>query len=365
MTKIKEVLKHIEYIAPLARQEGYDNSGLHAGDPEMEISGVLITLDITEAVVDEAIMQNCNLIISHHPLIFKPIKSITPKSEPGRCLLKAIRHNIALYAAHTNLDNVMGGVNSMIGQKLGLNNLHILQPLTGILQKLVVFVPLAQAGKVREAMFAAGAGQIGQYDSCSYNLEGHGTFRPLPGTTPFVGETGKLHSEPEIRIETICETRLLPAVIQAMVNAHPYEEVAWDAYPLTNEFPLAGSGMVGWLNAPMTERDFLAMVKEIFMAGCVKYSPLTNREIQKVAFCGGSGNFLISTALAAEADAFITGELKYHDYFLAEGKILMIEAGHYETEQYTSQLLYEIVKEKFTTFASRISNIRTNPINYL
>lgn len=365
MTKIKEVLKHIESIAPLSRQESYDNSGLHAGDPEVEVKGILIALDVTEAVVNEAIDQDCNLIISHHPLIFKPIKSITPKSEPGRCLLKAIRHNIALYAAHTNLDNVMGGVNSMIGQKLGLNSLQILQPLAGILQKLVVFVPHAQADEVREALFTAGAGQIGQYDSCSYNLDGSGTFRPLPGTQPFVGETGKMHSEPETRIETICETRLLPSVIQAMIKVHPYEEVAWDAYPLTNEFPLAGSGMIGFLNKPMPEADFLTIVKGVFNAGCVKYSPLTSRGVQKVAFCGGSGNFLISAALTAGADVYITGELKYHDYFLAEGKILLIEAGHYETEQYTSQLLYEIVKEKFTTFATRISNIRTNPVNYL
>lgn len=365
MTKIKEVIKLIETIAPLSRQENYDNSGLHAGDPEMEVKSVLIALDVTETVVDEAIEQGCNLIISHHPVIFKPLKSITPKSEPGRCLLKAIRHNIVLYAAHTNLDNVMGGVNSMIGRKLGLENLQILQPLTGALQKLVVFVPHAHAEEVREAMFTAGAGHIGQYDQCSYNLEGKGTFRALPGTQPFVGETGKMHSEPETRIEVICESHLLSTVVQAMVKAHPYEEVAWDAYSLTNEFPLAGSGMIGMFASPMQEVDFLAHVKQVFNAGCVKYSPLINRRVKKVAFCGGSGNFLISAAMKMGADVFITGELKYHDYFLAERKVLLVEAGHYETEQFTSQLLYEIVKEKFTTFATRISNIRTNPINYL
>lgn len=365
MTKIKEVLDHIEKLAPLSRQESYDNSGLNAGDSSIEVTGILIALDITEAVIDEAIELECNLILSHHPLIFKPLRNITPHTEPGRCLIKAISKQIALYAAHTNLDNVIGGVNTMIGQKLGLKDLKILQPVSGVLQKLVVFVPHAHAETVREAMFAAGAGRIGQYDACSYNLEGEGTFRPQQGTNPFVGETGMLHKEPETRIETICESRLVGAVVEAMIKAHPYEEVAWDAYPLSNAYPLAGSGMVGTLSVPMKEEAFLAHAKEVFGTGCVKYSPLTGRTVSKVAFCGGSGNFLISAATSAKADVFLTGELKYHDYFLAEGKILLVEAGHFETEQFTSQLLYEIVKEKFTTFATRISTIRTNPVNYL
>ncbi|GAB1405270.1 Nif3-like dinuclear metal center hexameric protein [Lentimicrobium sp.] len=365
MTKIKEVLNYIEHLAPLSRQESYDNSGLQAGDPEAEVSGILIALDLTEEVIQDAVEQGANLIITHHPLIFKPLKNITTHTMPGRCLLKAMRHGIALYAAHTNLDNVMGGVNSMIGQKLGLHDLQILQPVSGILQKLVVFVPHAHADKVREALFVAGAGQIGLYDSCSYNLEGSGTFRPLPGTRPFTGETGKLHFEPETRIETICETRLLSRIVEAMIQAHPYEEVAWDAYPLSNKFTGAGSGMMGRLENPLPEIDFLTRVKQTFNAGCVKYSPLKNEAVKRVAWCGGSGSFLIPDAIAAKADVFITGEIKYHDYFLAEGKIVLIEAGHYETEQYTSQLLYQIIKEKFTNFATRISRICTNPINYL
>lgn len=362
---ISEIIRHIESIAPLSYQETYDNSGLLIGSPTQHAGGALITLDVTEAVVDEAIALGLNLIISHHPLIFKPIRQITGNSETERCIVKAIKNDIAIYAAHTNLDNAPEGVNAMICKKLGLMNNRILEPSADNLRKLVVFVPRSHTHEVREAMFEAGAGRLGNYDSCSFNLEGNGTFRAGENADPFIGSKGEMHTEAETRIEVLCENFNLRQVVQAMLQAHPYEEVAYDVYPLLNDNHYAGSGMIGELAEPLTEKAFLEMVKSIFGPGCLKYSPLRSVKIKKVAVCGGSGNFLISKAKAAGADAFITGELKYHDYFLAENKILLIEAGHYETEQFTRELLNQIIKEKFTTFATRISAIATNPVNYL
>ncbi len=363
--KIGDIIRAIETLAPVSYQESYDNSGLYCGSAGWEASGALFTLDVTEAVVDEAIALGYNLIIAHHPLIFKPLKRITGGNDQERSIVKAIKNDIAIYAAHTNLDNAYGGVNAMICRKLGLKNCSILQPAADMLRKLVVFVPESHAEAVRTAIFNAGAGHIGDYDSCSYNLEGFGTFRAQVGTNPFVGAIGSIHKEPEVRIETVCESHALGRIVAAMVEVHPYEEVAWDAYPLTNENPRVGSGMVGEFEEAMDEMDFLKLLKSVFGTGCVKYSPLTGRKIKKVALCGGSGNFLIHQAMAKKADAFVTGELKYHDYFLAEGKILLAEAGHYETEQFTKELLAAIVKEKFTTFATRISGIQSNPVNYL
>ncbi|HRW68056.1 Nif3-like dinuclear metal center hexameric protein [Lentimicrobium sp.] len=363
--KIGDIIRAIEEVAPLPYQESYDNSGLYCGSVHDEATGALFTLDVTEEVVDEAIEAGYNLIVAHHPLIFKPLKRILDNSITGRCIIKAIKNDIAVYAAHTNLDNVHRGVNAMICSKLGLVNCRILQPAPDLLKKLVVFVPEDHAEIVRQAMFTAGAGHIGNYDSCSFNAEGHGTFRALDGADPFVGAMGSLHSEPEVRIETICESHALHRIVKAMIDAHPYEEVAWDAYPLVNLHQRAGSGMMGEFSEAMDEMDFLMLVKRVFGPGCIKYSPLTGRKVQRVALCGGSGNFLIQAAMSQNADAFITGELKYHDYFLAENRILLTEAGHYETEQFTKELLVQIVKEKFTTFATRISGIQTNPVNYL
>ena len=363
--KIGDIIHAIEETAPITYQETYDNSGLYCGSIHDEAIGALFTLDVTEEVVDEAIEAGYNLIIAHHPLIFKPLKRIMDNSVTGRCIIKAIKNDIAVYAAHTNLDNAHRGVNAKICAKLGLVNCRILQPAADLLRKLIVFVPKDHAETVRQAIFAAGAGHIGNYDSCSFNAEGQGTFRALNGADPFVGAMGSLHSEPEVRIETICESQALNRIVKAMIDAHPYEEVAWDAYPLVNMHQGVGSGMMGEFEEAMDEVDFLRLVKQLFGPGCLKHSPLTGRRVQRVALCGGSGNFLVQTAMAQKADAFITGELKYHDYFLAENKILLAEAGHYETEQFTKELLVQIVKEKFTTFATRISSIQTNPVNYL
>lgn len=363
--QVKEIIEIIERTAPLSLQESYDNSGLLTGHPDDTVTGALITLDITGEVIDEAISLGFNLIVAHHPIIFKPLKKINGNNDVERCIIKAIRNNIALYAAHTNLDNSPEGVNAMLCKKLGISRPSILSPVEGLLRKLVVFVPVNHADKVRDAMFIAGAGHIGQYDSCSFNMEGTGTFKAREGALPYVGTIGQIHHEPEVRIETIVPSHAEHRVLKAMLAAHPYEEVAWDSYILTNQATGFGAGMSGFIENEPNEIDFLHHIKQVLGVNCLKYSPLTGRKVRKVAVCGGSGNFLIPDAIRSGADVFVTGELKYHDYFLAEGRILLVEAGHYETEQFTKELLYQVVKEKFPTFALQISSIRTNPVNCL
>lgn len=363
--KLFEITDTIEAFAPVPSQESYDNSGLIIGNKDELITGALITLDITEAVIDEAISLGYNLIISHHPLVFKAIKKITGSNNTERCIIKAIKHGIALYAAHTNLDNSYQGVNAILAEKIGLINTEILQPIKGSLVKFVVFVPKSHHELVQKAIFRSGGGVIGDYDCCSFNLEGSGTFRALDGSDPFVGEIGNLHTEPEIRIETIMPKWLENKVVKSVIEAHPYEEVAWDSYPLNNEYSRLGAGMFGILPAPADEIDFLTELKNILNIPYLKHSPFVNRKVMKVGLCGGSGNFLIEDAISKRCDVFITGELKYHDYFSAENRIMLIEAGHYETEQFSKELLYRKLKEKFTTFALQISGIISNPVNYL
>lgn len=363
--QLKDIIHCIETIAPLPLQESYDNSGLLTGHPSDTVKSALITLDVTEAVIDEAIKGGYDLILAHHPLIFKPLKKINGHNEVERCVIKSIKNNIALYAAHTNLDNSDAGVNAMLCGKLGLNHTAILSPISGNLCKLVIFVPESHAATVQQAIFSAGAGHIGKYDSCSFNISGKGTFRALEGADPFVGKIGEMHAESEIRVETIVPVWLENKVLSAAKEVHPYEEVAWDSYPLNNKALNTGSGMLGFFDKAVSEQTFIDLLKEKLKVPVIKCSTFTNRKISKVAVCGGSGNFLIQDAIKAGADAFVTGELKYHDYFLAEGRILLVEAGHYETEQFTKELLYQIVKEKFPTFALQISMINTNPVNYL
>lgn len=363
--KLSEITNFIESIAPVPTQENYDNSGLLIGSKEKVITGCLITLDITEEVIDEAISLGYNLIISHHPLIFTALKKITGSNATERCIIKAIKNDIAIYAAHTNLDNSLKGVNAILAEKLNLKNLSLLQPLKEKLRKLVVFVPESHHEVVRDAMFKAGAGVIGDYDCCSFNTAGKGSFKATEGTNPHVGEIGELHFEDEIKIETILPFWLEDKVVEAIREVHPYEEIAWDSYALTNEFPQVGSGMIGTLETPMDEIDFLNNVKKVLNTPVLKHSPLLHRKVSKIGICGGSGNFLLRDSIAKNCDVFITGELKYHDYFMTENKIVIVEAGHYETEQFTKELLYRLLKEKFTTFALQISGINSNPVIYL
>ncbi len=363
--KIKEIVSALERFAPLPLQDGFDNAGLQIGLTEAEATGALLCLDVTEAVLDEAVALGYNFVISHHPLIFKGCKSIIGRDYVERCIVKAIKNDIVIYSAHTNLDNAHGGVNYKIAEKIGLKNLKVLEPKADSLVKLVTFVPYKQADAVREALFAAGCGCIGDYDSCSYNLKGEGTFRANEGTHPFCGTVGELHREEEVRIETILPIYKKAEVIRALLTAHPYEEPAFDLYPLQNVWAQAGAGVVGELDEPEAELDFLCRIKNIFEVGCVRHSNLTGRKIQKVALCGGSGAFLLPKAIRAGADVFITGEIKYHDYFGHEDDILMAEIGHYESEQYTKEIFYSIIRDLFPNFALQMSRVNTNPIKYL
>lgn len=354
----------IETIAPLSYQETYDNAGLIIGSKEKEIEKAIICLDITEEVLNEAIDKQCQLIISHHPLIFKGFKKLNGKNATERIIVKAIQHDIAIYAAHTNLDNVNQGVNAMLAKKLNLKNPRILQPKRAMLRKLVCFCPTTHAEAVRNAIFEAGAGHIGNYDSCSFNTSGEGSFRASESANPFVGAINQLHYENEIRIETIFPAYLENKILKALFTTHPYEEVAYDIYTLENETNTIGSGMIGEIE----EKDeilFLQFVKSITNAKSIRHTALQGKPIKKVALCGGSGSFLIKDAIAAGADIFITGDVKYHDFFEAENKIIIADIGHYESEQYTKELLYSIIIKKFPNFAVLISEKNTNPIHYL
>ncbi|MDR1644469.1 MAG: Nif3-like dinuclear metal center hexameric protein [Tannerellaceae bacterium] len=362
---IREILREIEQYAPLPLQESFDNAGVQTGDVNRTATGALLCLDVTEAIVDEAIRKGCNLIIAHHPLAFKPFKSLTGKTYEERCIIKACKHDLVIYAAHTNLDNAKEGINHYLGERIGLRDMHILSPQKNILSKLVTFVPQSFAETVRQALFAAGAGHIGNYDACSFNLAGEGTFRPGANSQPFCGEAGKLHHEKEIRIETILPTFRQDEAIRALRSAHPYEEPAFDLYPLNNHWDAVGSGIVGELPEIEEAHPFLLRIKELFGPGCVKHSTPMGKPVRRVAFCSGSGAFLIPAAIASKADAFITGEARYNDFYDAEDNILLVVIGHYESEICTKDIFYRIISKKFPTFALHLSNVNSNPVKYL
>jgi dinuclear metal center YbgI/SA1388 family protein len=331
----------------------------------MEVESVLVCIDVTEEVVDEALLLGSGLIICHHPLIFGGIKRLTGASYVERVVMKAIVNNVAIYAAHTNLDSVNHGVNAMICQKLGLRDCQVLRPAGEGLIKLVTFVPRAHISTVLAALFAAGAGKIGNYDSCSFRGEGVGTFRGNDLTNPFVGQPGTFHEEPEARVETVFPERLQHAVVRALMAAHPYEEVAYDLLKLHNPDPGIGAGMVGELEQAEDEFAFIERVKHTFGCSVVKVSTPLGKPIKRVALCGGSGSFLIKNAIGAQADVYITADVKYHDFFLAENQIVIADIGHYESEKFTKELFYDILRKKITNFAVHLTGINTNPINYL
>lgn len=363
--KVKDIIAPIERMAPVSYQESYDNAGLIVGEYNQEVSGVLICLDVIESVIDEAVEKGANLIIAHHPIVFKGLKRFNGSNYVERTVIKAIQNNIAIYAAHTNIDSVKGGVSDKICDLIGLKNKKILSPLQDDLKKLVTFVPKDYAEKVRTALFEVGAGCIGNYDSCSFNAEGSGTFRGGEGTNPFVGEKGKVHMEAELRIETVFPSHLKGKVIGALLDAHPYEEVAYDIYAIENDNPEVGLGMIGELEKAEESIEFLKRIKTIFKTGCIRHTDLVKKEIKKVAVCGGSGSFLLRKAIAKKADVFVTGDFKYHEFFDAEGKIIIADIGHFESEQFTRDIFYEIVTKNFPNFAVHISEINSNPINYL
>ena len=362
--KIAAVISCLEAIASPTLQESYDNVGLLTGHTGWECIGILIALDATEEVILEARDRKCNLVVAHHPIIFGGLKKITGRNYVERTVITAIKNDIAIFAIHTNLDNVLYGVNGKIADQLGLVNRAILQPKNNILKKLFTFVPVQYAETVRTAIFIAGAGHIGNYSECSFNSSGTGTFKAGEGATPFSGSIGERKYEEEIRIEAIFPGWLENTIIEAMVLAHPYEKVAYDIISLQNPFQQVGSGLTGELPKPLSGPYFLEQVKKAFSLSIIRHTPLTGKLVRKVALCGGAGSFLIGAAAAADADFYITADVKYHEFFDANDKLVIADIGHYESEQFTISLLFDILSEKFPTFAVLKTGVVTNPVHY-
>ncbi|MBX3252618.1 MAG: Nif3-like dinuclear metal center hexameric protein [Chitinophagaceae bacterium] len=362
--KIKDIINVLENRAHPSLQESYDNAGLITGNPEEECTGILCTLDATEAVVEEAIAKKCNCIVAHHPIVFKGLKKITGKTYVERTIIKAIKHDIAIYAIHTNLDNIMEGVNGYMAAKLELTNCEPLLSKAGVLKKLYTFVPQAQAEQVRKAVFDAGAGHIGNYSECSFNAEGTGTFKGGEGANPFAGVPGQRHAESEVKLEVIFPGWLQHRVTEALIQAHPYEEPAYDIVLLENSHRRVGSGLTGLLPAPCEAGHFLEKLKKAFQLPVIRHTALTHGIIRRVSLCGGAGSFLISNALHFKSDIYITSDIKYHEFFDADSCMILADIGHYESEQFTTDLLYDILQEKFPTFAVLKTAVNTNPVLY-
>ena len=362
--KIQEIIAFLESVAHPSLQESYDNAGLLTGNPGWTCSGIITTLDATEAVVLEAVEKKCNLIVAHHPIIFGGLRKITGKNYVEQTIITAIKNDIAIYAIHTNLDNVLHGVNAAIADKLGLVNRRILQPKGDTLKKLFTFVPVAQAEQVRSAIFAAGGGHISQYSECSFNTSGQGTFKPGEGTNPFSGTIGERHTDEEIKMEMIFPAWQEKQVLKAMIAAHPYEEVAYDIIPLDNQNQGIGSGLTGELPQPLNEMAFLGLLKDRFDLSVIRHTPLLGKPVKKVALCGGAGSFLTGAAIASGADFYITGDVKYHEFFDANNRLVLADIGHYESEQYTTDLLFDVLRQKYLNFAVQKTGVKTNPVHY-
>jgi len=362
---VQDVINYLEELSPLAYAEDFDNVGLLVGNKNTRISGILVTLDTLETVVDEAIENNCNLIVSFHPIIFKGLKKITGKSYVERVVLKAIKNDIAIFAMHTALDNALQGVNNMICEKIGLINRKILIPQSGAIKKLTTYAPKEEAQKIREALFNAGAGSIGNYNQCSFNAEGIGTYNGNTNSNPTKGKKGNLHFEPEIQISVTYAKHLESKILQTLFKVHSYEEVAYEVNTLENKNQNIGMGMIGELKTPMEEISFLNHIKSKMKTKHIRHSALLSKPIQKVAVLGGSGSFAINDAKGANADIFITSDLKYHDFFTAENNIILADIGHYESEQYTKNGLVAFLTKKIPNFAVVLSKTNTNPVKYL
>jgi len=362
--KIKEITNYLEGIAPLSLQESYDNAGLLTGNDEMECHGIITSLDVTESVVEEAVQKKCNLIVAHHPIIFRGLKKLNGKNYVERTIIAAIKKDIAIYAIHTNLDNVPEGVNKKIAEKIGLQNCRALLPRPATLQKLVTFAPVKHAEAVRNALFQAGAGAIGKYDECSFNVEGTGTFKANDGSNPFVGNIGERHDENETRIEVIFPSRLQAKVVASLKEAHPYEEVAFYIHHLENVQSGVGSGLIGELNESISEKSLLGMLKSSFGLSLIKHTRFLEKPVTKIAVCGGAGIFLLPNAIAAGAAVYITSDIKYHEFFDADERILLADIGHYESEQFTIELLTDFLQQKFPNFAVLKTEMNTNPVKY-
>lgn len=369
---VRDIINMLGQLAPLEYSEGFDNTGLLVGNLNQKVTGVLVTLDTLEEVVDEAIKNHCNLIVSFHPILFKGLKKITGKTYVERVVLKAIKNDISIFAIHTALDNSWNGVNAMICEKLNLTKQRVLLPQAATIKKLVTFVPSTHIDHVRNTLFEAGAGNIGNYENCSFNIHGTGSFMGTENSNPTLGEKGKLHFEEEVQLGITFQKHLESRILSALFNSHPYEEVAYEITTLENHNQHVGMGMLGEFENPLSEDDFLKQLKKIFLSGVVRHSEKLGKPIQKVAVLGGSGSFAIEAAQSQQADAFVSADFKYHDFFAAEKKILLADIGHYESEQYTKELLVSYLSKKITNFAPAFnlgqvieSKVNTNPVHYL
>ena len=364
MEYISEIIQALNELAPESYAVSFDNVGLLVGNKNDSASKILITLDTTEAVIDEAIRKKCDLIITFHPIIFKGLKKINGSTYVERVVMKAIRNRIGIYAIHTNLDQAFYGVNHAICEKIGLTNTEILLPKQESLMQLTTYAPVSEAESVRKVLFESGAGNIGNYNQCSFNTTGFGTFRGNPMSDPFVGKQGILHREKEECIKVIFESRLESQIIAALKTYHPYEEVAYEIIRLENKNQTIGMGRIGILHHEMTETEFLAHLKKSMLAQVVRHSPFLDKTIKKVAVLGGGGSFALAEAKRKKADAFVSGDFKYHQFFEAENQILVADIGHYESERFTIELLGDFLRKKFTNFAIVLTEMNTNPINY-
>lgn len=362
---VNDIAKILEELAPLAHAEDFDNVGLLVGNPSMTVNGILVTLDTLENVVDEAITKKCNLIVSFHPIIFKGLKRITGSNYVERVVLKAIEHKIAIYSMHTALDNSKMGVNAKICEVLNIKNPEILMPRKGAIKKLTTYAPLADAEKIKSALFEAGAGEIGKYSNCSYSLDGVGSFKAGDQANPTVGKIGEIHLEKETQINVIFSFEKEKGILQALSDSHPYEEIAYEVITLENAHQDIGTGMIGTLTEEMDEKEFLLFVKNRMKAKVVRHSNLLGKKVKKVAVLGGSGAFAIGAAKKAKADMYISADFKYHDFFQAENQLVIADIGHFETEQFTKDLLVDYLTKKIPNFAVSLSESITNPIKYL
>lgn len=364
MAKIKDIISVLENIAPRGYQESYDNAGLITGSYDQEVNGILISLDCIESVLDEAIVKGCNLIVAHHPIVFKGLKQLNGKNYVERTIIKAIKNDIAIYAIHTNLDNVSNGVNAKIAEKLGLKNTRILAPKTNTLLKLEVYIPTADTNKVLAALHEVGAGNVGLYSHCSFTIAGKGTFRPTAGANPTIGQVGNQEVVEENKVELIFPSVLEEQLIATLKRTHPYEEVAYYVQQIKNTNADIGSGMIGELSEGKSPEEFLTYLKERMGLKMIRYTSVGSKTIKKVAICGGAGSFLLGKAKSNSADAFVTADFKYHEFFDSEGKIMIADIGHYESEVFTKELIDGFIREKFANIASYLSEVDTNPVKY-
>lgn len=361
---VQDVITHLEVLAPLAYAEEFDNVGLLVGDKNSEITGVLVTLDTLESVVDEAIENQCNLIVSFHPIIFKGLKKLTGKTYVERVLIKAIEHKIAIYAVHTALDNAFEGTNAGLCDLLGLKNKAVLIPQAGTIKQLTTYVPDENADAVKTALFACGAGSIGNYTDCSFSSAGIGTFKGNEHSNPVIGTKHEMQYVSETKLTFSFAKHLENTVLKTLFSSHPYEEVAYEIVALENTNQHIGMGMVGQLEHPMDGTSFINVLKTRLNGSVIRHSAVLDTPIRKVAVLGGSGSFAIEAAKAAGADVFVTADLKYHDFFSAENKIVLADVGHYESEQHIKNILVAHLKKKITNFAVLLSKTNTNPVKY-